>query len=65
MVEWLKWSIKEHPPKAVQKQLFVALSEEEEQLYSAIKEEINLDELALLKGWPISKTATLLTQMEL
>ena len=35
------------------------------QLYLAIKEEINLDELALLKGWPISKTATLLTQMEL
>ena len=50
VVEWLEWSIKEHPPKAVQKQLFVALSEEEQQLYSAIKEEINLDELALLKG---------------
>ena len=65
VVEWLEWSTKAQPPKAVQKQLFVALSEEEQQLYLAIKEEINLDELALLKGWPISKTATLLTQMEL
>ena len=55
VVEWLEWSTKAQPPKAVQKQLFVALSEEEQQLYLAIKEEINLDELALLKGWPISK----------
>ena len=65
VVDWLEWSQEEQKAKTIQKQLFVALNEEEKALYAALEEEKSLDELAFSLGWTIARTATYLTQLEL
>ena len=65
VVDWLEWSQEEQKAKTIQKQLFVALNEEEKALYASLDEEKSLDELALFLGWTIARTATYLTQLEL
>ncbi|MEW6468458.1 MAG: DNA-processing protein DprA [Bacteroidota bacterium] len=52
--------------KTVQKQLFVQLSPDEEALVNILREKgkINIDELSLLAGLPMSKTATALLSLE-
>lgn len=51
--------------KGCSKTTIFSLTAEEKEIYTAVEEEISLDELALRLGWTIPKTATQLTQIEL
>ncbi len=64
----LNWQTKDKKVKApIQKQLFVELSEHEENIYNYLMKEgkQNLDLIALNCKYPIHKTATLLLNLEL
>ena len=62
----LNWEIEEEE-KAVQKQLFVELEDDEQKLYDLLKDKgkTELDLLALNSNFPTFKTASLLLNMEL
>lgn len=68
LVYMLGWNLEENPlEKTVQKQLFVALSAEEQKLYDYLRNhgKEHLDVIALECNLPIFKVSTLLLQMEL
>lgn len=60
------WERGEKPDKATQKQLFVELSEQERLIYDLLqlRQRETLDNLSLGSGLPVSKTSTLLLEME-
>ncbi len=64
IAEWMGW---ENSAKNdnIQKELFTSLTVEQGQVLKALLEPKTLDELAVLLGWSVSKTAVLLLQMEL
>ena len=57
---------KDKKPSFVQKQLFVELTDEERQIYSLLEERQreSMDNLSLNAGLPISKTASILLELE-
>lgn len=60
------WEKRDHQPPSNQRQLFVELTEEEKKLIDSFGEEnsTSLDLLSLNAGFPISKTASLLLDLE-
>lgn len=64
VAQWLEWEETPAAP-AVQKQMFVSLTDQEQPLYGALQGKKSLDELALVLQQPVSKIARLLMQMEL
>jgi DNA processing protein len=52
-------------PQHVQKQLFVNMTLEEEQIFNLLVNKMSLDALALKAKLPISKVATILFQLEM
>ena len=52
-------------PKAVQKELFISMTEEEEMLFNLLEMKTSLDTLALEAKLPISKAAAILFQLEM
>jgi DNA processing protein len=67
IVRNLSWSLSEEKPKAVQKQLFVNLSPDEQKIFDFLSEtpSEHLDIIALETGMPVSKASQLLMMMEL
>jgi len=67
IVNTLQWEKKETGSKHLQLNLFVDLSPEEQKIFDFLQEngKTGLDEIAFRLGFPISKTAQLLLQMEL
>ena len=66
----LNWEIKaKHKanPKAIQKQLFVTLTEEEQKIYNYLQIHISesIDTIALECALPVFKTSSILLNMEL
>ncbi|MDB4643293.1 DNA-processing protein DprA [Flavobacteriaceae bacterium] len=61
---WMGWELKPKP-KIFQKELFVLLTKEEEQVYKLLEIKLTLDKLSLLSKFPISKVASILFQLEM
>ena len=63
---FLGWEMKDSRKEAIQKELFLTLSEDEQLLLDIMKEqkELLLDELAVLAGLPVSTTSALLLNLE-
>ena len=61
---WMGWELKSKP-KIFQKELFVLLTKEEEQVYKLLEIKLTLDKLSLLSKFPISKVASILFQLEM
>jgi len=61
---WMGW---ESNPKlkAVQKELFISMNEDEELLFNLLETKMSLDALALEAKLPISKVAAILFQLEM
>jgi DNA processing protein len=60
------WEREVKPSKESQRQLFVELNDEEKKVYELLKElnKESLDNISLSSGWPVSKTSTLLLELE-
>lgn len=67
LVYYLNWDLDEKPGKAVQKQLFVDLNEDERIIYKWLLEKgkQRLDSIALHSNFSVFKTASMLLTMEL
>jgi DNA processing protein len=67
IIEMLGWKHKETAQTTPQLNLFVDLTEDEQKIFDLLNEKgkSGLDEIAIALGFPISKTAQLLLQMEL
>ncbi len=67
LVYMLNWEIENQSSKPIQKQLFVTLEEDEQKIYDYLLQEgkQELDLIALKCDFPIFKTSSLLTTMEL
>ncbi len=63
---FMGWEMQNSRKEAVQKELFLTLSNEEQLLLDILKEqkELSLDELAVLAGMPVSNTSALLLNLE-
>ncbi len=67
IVKMLNWDIKESPKKAIQKQLFVDLNENEQKIYDLLSEKGQqlLDVISLECNIPIYQLSSILLQMEM
>jgi DNA processing protein len=67
IIQYLQWENKKNEKKNLQLNLFVELSEDEQQIFDLLQEKgkMSLDEMAVMLRFPVSKTAQLLLQMEL
>jgi len=67
IVKMLNWDIKESPKKAIQKQLFVDLNENEQKIYDLLSEKRQqlLDVISLECNIPIYQLSSILLQMEM
>ncbi len=67
IIEILQWKKKENKTSSAQLNLFVDLNSEEQKIFDLLQEKgkMRLDDIAISLGFPISKTAQLLMQMEL
>lgn len=61
---WMGWESKSFNQN-IQKQLFISLTEEEEQIFNLLENKNSLDDLGLLAKLPISRVAVLLFQLEM
>lgn len=66
IVKALSWDVENQKPKRTQTELFANLSEEEEALVNVLKqkEKTHIDDLSLASNLPMSKTASLLLNLE-
>ena len=60
---WMGWE-SNPKPKAVQKELFISMTEDEELLFNLLETKMSLDALAQEAKIPISKVAAILFQLE-
>ena len=60
------WTVEAETPKESQTQLFIDLSDEERKVFELLKslQKDSLDNISLNSGFPVSKTSTLLLEME-
>lgn len=67
LIEYLNWDVQQKQAKAVQKQLFVSLSNEEQKVYDFLLQngKEQLDIISLKCGFAIHQTTTILFQMEM
>ena len=67
LVKMLNWDVKDAPPKAIQKQLFVELNEVEQTIYNLLEEKgaLLMDNIALECSIPIMQLSGILLEMEL
>ena len=67
IIEYLQWETQKNTKENKQLNLFVDLSSEEQKIFDFLQEKgkTGLDEIAFSTGFPVSKTAQLLLQMEL
>jgi DNA processing protein len=67
IIDMLQWEEKQIKPTNPQFNLFVELSDEEQQIFDLLQDKgkMSLDDLAIELKFPVSKTAQILLQMEL
>lgn len=67
LIYHLNWDIKKLPEKAIQKQLFVSLNDEEQVIYDYLqqREKEHLDTIAIGCSMPVFKLSSVLLNMEL
>jgi len=67
IIDLLQWENQMSNHKAVQLNLFVDLTDDEQRIFDLLQEnnKLSLDEISILSQFPISKTAQLLLNMEL
>ena len=67
IVKMLNWDIKENPKKAIQKQLFIELNENEQKIYDLLSDKGQqlLDIISLECNIPIYQLSSILLQMEM
>ncbi len=67
LIYHLNWDLKKEPSKAIQKQLFVALENEEQLIYDYLQKvnKEHLDTIAIDCQMPVFKLSSLLLGMEL
>ncbi|MBI3500701.1 MAG: DNA-protecting protein DprA [Bacteroidetes bacterium] len=66
VIKTLNWDVESKKPKQIQQELFKNLSGEEELIVNLLKEKkgVHIDELSIASNLPMSKTASLLLNLE-